>query len=119
MEAALVVVLLAKATEVFAAGILPVFDHRSDFYSQDLKSCLSPDLAHHELALCRFFAITIDAGSTGTRLHLFELSHDVGKESALFKVEREVFREVCVFAFSCLFYDRSAFDERITRQVKC
>uniref|UniRef100_A0A914UNQ6 Uncharacterized protein n=1 Tax=Plectus sambesii TaxID=2011161 RepID=A0A914UNQ6_9BILA len=91
---AVLVVLLAKAALVYGAGLHPVFDHRSDYYSQDLKSCLSADLAEHELATCRFFAITIDAGSTGTRLHLFELSHEVGKESALFKVEREIFREV-------------------------
>lgn len=95
MEVA-VLVLFLTTTLATGAGLHAVFDHRSDTYSQDLKSCLSPDLAHHELSECRFFAITIDAGSTGTRLHLFELSHDVGKESALFKVEREVFQEVGV-----------------------
>lgn len=101
---AVVAVVLAKAALIFGAGIHPVFDHRSDYYSQDLKSCLSSDLAEHELASCRFFAITIDAGSTGTRLHLFELSHDVTKESSLFKVEREIFREVCLH-FSVCFAD--------------
>jgi hypothetical protein len=96
-----VLVLFATTTLARGAGLHPVFDHRTETYSEDLKSCLSPDLAQHELSECRFFAITIDAGSTGTRLHLFELSHDVGKESSLFKVEREVFQEVGVCA-SCL-----------------
>lgn len=42
---------------------------------------------------CRFFAAVIDAGSTGTRLHLFEFSHDPEHEHSPFKVEGEIFEE--------------------------
>lgn len=36
----------------------------------------------------------IDAGSTGTRLHLFEFSHDIRREHSPFQLERETFKEM-------------------------
>lgn len=77
-------------------AFLPIYDHSRDVNSHELKSCLSPDLEQKEHEYCRFFAIIIDAGSTGTRLHLFEFSHDVSHEATPFKVEKETFQEVCL-----------------------
>lgn len=36
----------------------------------------------------------IDAGSTGTRLHLFEFSHDITKKHSSFNLETEIYKEV-------------------------
>lgn len=45
---------------------------------------------------CRFFTIVIDAGSTGTRLHLYKFIHDpaTAAHGMPFKVEKEIFQEV-------------------------
>ncbi|CAI2353152.1 unnamed protein product [Caenorhabditis sp. 36 PRJEB53466] len=45
---------------------------------------------------CRFFTIVIDAGSTGTRLHLYKFIHDpvTASHGMPFKVEQEIFQEV-------------------------
>ncbi|PIO71491.1 GDA1/CD39 family protein [Teladorsagia circumcincta] len=42
---------------------------------------------------CRFFAIVFDAGSTGTRLHLYKYVHNTDRNGIPFKVEEEIFRE--------------------------
>ncbi|KAK0409796.1 hypothetical protein QR680_004764 [Steinernema hermaphroditum] len=60
----------------------------------EIKSCLSPFLVAEEKTTCRFFACVIDAGSTGTRLHLYEFSHDINNDSGPFRVEKETFKEV-------------------------
>ncbi|KAI1730100.1 GDA1/CD39 (nucleoside phosphatase) family domain-containing protein [Ditylenchus destructor] len=62
--------------------------------TKEIKSCLSEELELEERSTCRFFAAVIDAGSTGTRLHLFEFSHDIASEHSNFKLESEVFKEV-------------------------
>lgn len=43
---------------------------------------------------CRFFAVIFDAGSTGTRLHLYRYVHSTDQNGLPFKVEEETFREV-------------------------
>ncbi|KIH66562.1 GDA1/CD39 family protein [Ancylostoma duodenale] len=43
---------------------------------------------------CRFFAIVFDAGSTGTRLHLYRYVHNTNTNGIPFKVEQEIFQEV-------------------------
>lgn len=43
---------------------------------------------------CRFFAVVFDAGSTGTRLHLYKYVHNTNLHGIPFKVDEEVFREV-------------------------
>ncbi|WKY09835.1 hypothetical protein Q1695_002301 [Nippostrongylus brasiliensis] len=43
---------------------------------------------------CRFFAVVFDAGSTGTRLHLYRYVHNADVNGIPFKVEEEIFREV-------------------------
>ncbi|KAJ1369313.1 hypothetical protein KIN20_030738 [Parelaphostrongylus tenuis] len=43
---------------------------------------------------CRFFAIVFDAGSTGTRLHLYRYIHNTGRNGLPFRVEEEIFHEV-------------------------
>lgn len=53
----------------------PTADDAEEKY--EIKSCLSTDLEIHEQATCRFYALMIDAGSTGTRIHIFEFSHDL------------------------------------------
>uniref|UniRef100_A0A7E4VR02 Nucleoside-diphosphatase mig-23 n=1 Tax=Panagrellus redivivus TaxID=6233 RepID=A0A7E4VR02_PANRE len=56
---------------------------------------LSPDLVKEEATEPRFFAAVIDAGSTGTRLHLFEFKHSTDETAnAPFELVREVFKEV-------------------------
>jgi len=60
----------------------------------EIKSCLSPFLVEEEKTTCRFFACVIDGGSTGTRLHLYEFSHDLNNDSGPFRVEKETFKEV-------------------------
>lgn len=62
--------------------------------TKEIQSCLSDELELEERSICRFFAAVIDAGSTGTRLHLFEFSHDTANEHSNFKLESEVFKEV-------------------------
>ncbi|TKR61710.1 hypothetical protein L596_028790 [Steinernema carpocapsae] len=75
--------------------------HESDHHEKyqhperttEIKSCLSPFLVEEEKTTCRFFACVIDAGSTGTRLHLYEFSHDINNDSGPFRVEKETFKE--------------------------
>ncbi|CAJ0957151.1 unnamed protein product, partial [Mesorhabditis belari] len=43
---------------------------------------------------CRFFAAVIDAGSTGTRLHLYRFVHNTLPHSLPFVTEEEIFKEV-------------------------
>ncbi|CAJ0582547.1 unnamed protein product, partial [Mesorhabditis spiculigera] len=43
---------------------------------------------------CRFFAAVIDAGSTGTRLHLYRFIHNTLPHSLPFVTEEEIFKEV-------------------------
>uniref|UniRef100_A0A915EE67 Uncharacterized protein n=1 Tax=Ditylenchus dipsaci TaxID=166011 RepID=A0A915EE67_9BILA len=61
--------------------------------TKEIQSCLSEDLEQEFQGSCRFFAAVIDAGSTGTRLHLFEFSHDIEQEHSPFKLEKETFKE--------------------------
>nr|CAD2191616.1 unnamed protein product [Meloidogyne enterolobii] len=61
--------------------------------TDELNKCLSPDLEEQEKSQFRFFAAVIDAGSTGTRLHIFEFSHDTAKDPSTFKLETETYRE--------------------------
>ncbi|KAI6198911.1 Nucleoside-diphosphatase uda-1 [Aphelenchoides besseyi] len=65
---------------------------------KEIKSCLSPDL-EDERKTCRFYAAVIDAGSTGTRLHLFEFSHDTDHDHSPFKVEKEIKPGLSSFAY--------------------
>lgn len=44
--------------------------------------------------VCRFFAIVIDAGSTGTRLHLYRFVHNIDPNGVPFQIEQEIFQEV-------------------------
>lgn len=60
----------------------------------EIKSCLSTDLQEHERVTCRFYGLMIDAGSTGTRIHIFEFSHDTKNPASPFKLENEIFMEV-------------------------
>jgi hypothetical protein len=62
--------------------------------SEDINAELSPELIVEEAHEPRFFAAVIDAGSTGTRLHLFEFRHSLATDSAPFELVREVFKEV-------------------------
>lgn len=61
--------------------------------TDELNKCLSPDLEEEEKSQFRFFAAVIDAGSTGTRLHIFEFSHDTVQDPSTFKLEAETYRE--------------------------
>ncbi|KAL3091772.1 hypothetical protein niasHS_004488 [Heterodera schachtii] len=54
--------------------------------TKEIQQCLSPDLEAEESTSGRFFAAVIDAGSTGTRLHLFEFSHELEQEPSTFKL---------------------------------
>ncbi|GMS79035.1 hypothetical protein PENTCL1PPCAC_1210, partial [Pristionchus entomophagus] len=48
----------------------------------------------HTSEPCRFFAIVIDAGSTGTRLQLYRFVHSTAKRGLPFHAEEEIFHEV-------------------------
>ncbi|KAE9549264.1 hypothetical protein FO519_007529 [Halicephalobus sp. NKZ332] len=58
--------------------------------SEEIRDELSPELAIEEANEPRFFAAVIDAGSTGTRLHLFEFRHAVEGATEPFELLREV-----------------------------
>ncbi|KAL3109841.1 hypothetical protein niasHT_011144 [Heterodera trifolii] len=62
--------------------------------TKEIQQCLSPDLEAEESTSGRFFAAVIDAGSTGTRLHLFEFSHELEQEPSTFKLEAEIYKEI-------------------------
>jgi ectonucleoside triphosphate diphosphohydrolase 5/6 len=62
--------------------------------SDEINADLSPELIVEEANEPRFFAAVIDAGSTGTRLHLFEFRHSLSTDSAPFELVQEVFKEV-------------------------
>uniref|UniRef100_A0A5S6QCV6 Uncharacterized protein n=1 Tax=Trichuris muris TaxID=70415 RepID=A0A5S6QCV6_TRIMR len=83
-----VVLLLTCAFRAFETEEAP-FD--SERY--EIKSCLSSDLEEHERSSCRFYVLVIDAGSTGTRLELFEFSHDPRNAAVPCKLEKEKFVE--------------------------
>ncbi|KRY59438.1 Nucleoside-diphosphatase uda-1 [Trichinella britovi] len=59
----------------------------------EIKYCASEDLAEHEKGTCRFYTMIIDAGSTGTRLEIFEFSHNPSNPSIPFKLQKELFVE--------------------------
>ncbi|CAD6193876.1 unnamed protein product [Caenorhabditis auriculariae] len=48
----------------------------------------------HKGSPCRFFSVVIDAGSTGSRLHLYRYVHNSNPNGLPFLVEEEVFQEV-------------------------
>uniref|UniRef100_A0A915B289 Uncharacterized protein n=1 Tax=Parascaris univalens TaxID=6257 RepID=A0A915B289_PARUN len=60
----------------------------------EVRHCLSPSSLNEEKQSCRLYTIVIDAGSTGTRMHLFEFSYDISKNTLPFLVEKETFKEV-------------------------
>ncbi|VDM65207.1 unnamed protein product, partial [Strongylus vulgaris] len=64
---------------------------------QETKECLcstSLDFVWFQNVPCQFFAIVFDAGSTGTRLHLYRYAHNSDLRGIPFRVEEEIFREV-------------------------
>uniref|UniRef100_A0A1I7YX05 Nucleoside-diphosphatase mig-23 n=1 Tax=Steinernema glaseri TaxID=37863 RepID=A0A1I7YX05_9BILA len=93
--------MLAASALVFVAVLVGASLHESAHHEKyqhperttEIKSCLSPFLVAEEKTTCRFFACVIDAGSTGTRLHLYEFSHDINNDSGPFRVEKETFKE--------------------------
>lgn len=62
--------------------------------TNEIQQSLSSDLEEKEKSQARFFAAVIDAGSTGTRLHIFEFSHDPTHAHSIFELESETFKEV-------------------------
>ncbi|CAB3398482.1 unnamed protein product [Caenorhabditis bovis] len=63
--------------------------------AQNQYYCYGDGILNNEKT-CRFFTVVIDAGSTGTRLHLYKFLHDPekNKNGMPFTVEQEIFQEV-------------------------
>uniref|UniRef100_A0AC34FJ97 Apyrase n=1 Tax=Panagrolaimus sp. ES5 TaxID=591445 RepID=A0AC34FJ97_9BILA len=78
----------------FVAFVASFVEEISSSSSDEISADLSPELIVEEAHEPRFFAAVIDAGSTGTRLHLFEFRHSLITDSAPFELVQEVFKEV-------------------------
>ncbi|VDN59748.1 unnamed protein product [Dracunculus medinensis] len=59
----------------------------------EIKPCLSSRLAMEKDG-SRFFAVVIDAGSTGTRIHIFEFSHGISENASHFYIKNGTMKEI-------------------------